>query len=117
MKIFFKGTMTAIVLSLLGASVALAHTRLASSLPADEAQLSAAPQEITLQFSEAVRLTVVALQTPGGSEPLEPGSTDAATEFEVALPALAAGEYLVQWRAVSADTHVISGEIRFTITG
>jgi methionine-rich copper-binding protein CopC len=41
--------------------------------------------------------------------------TDPATEFTVALPALAPGDHLVRWRALSADTHVVSGEIRFTI--
>lgn len=94
---------------------AYAHTQLSASTPADEAQLSEAPKELSLNFSEAVRLTAVAIEYDSESHALELESEDSATEFSVALPELAPGEYVVQWRALSEDTHVITGEIRFTI--
>ena len=31
------------------------------------------------------------------------------------VPALASGYYTVAWRAVGADTHVVSGEINFAV--
>jgi methionine-rich copper-binding protein CopC len=31
--------------------------------------------------------------------------------------ALAPGAYVIQWRAVGADTHIVSGEIGFVVEG
>jgi methionine-rich copper-binding protein CopC len=33
----------------------------------------------------------------------------------VPLPALAAGRYRLRWRALSADGHVVPGELHFTL--
>jgi methionine-rich copper-binding protein CopC len=96
----------------------LAHTQAASSTPADGAEVSA-PTEIRLAFPAAVRLTAVILSDEAGDEiemasiPAEPGK-----EFAVAIKeTLAPGRYLVMWRSVSGDSHIVSGEIRFTVTG
>jgi methionine-rich copper-binding protein CopC len=40
---------------------------------------------------------------------------DSAMEFAVGLPELAPGDYVVEWRALSQDSHVVTGEIRFSI--
>jgi methionine-rich copper-binding protein CopC len=42
-----------------------------------------------------------------------PTSTD--RTLRVALPTLAPGVYSVSWRVVSADGHIASGVVRFTI--
>ncbi len=97
-------------------NAALAHTQLSSSIPADQSTVEAAPDEVSLTFSEPVRLTAVTVQTGTGSESLEVSAAEAAEEFTVALPRLAPGEYVIEWRALSADTHVVSGEIRFTVS-
>lgn len=94
---------------------AYSHTQLSASIPADEATLEQAPNEIALTFSAAVRLTAVSIEIESESHSLEIHTTDPATEFKVALPGLEPGAYVVQWRALSEDTHVVSGEIRFTI--
>ena len=36
-------------------------------------------------------------------------------EFSIPVPTLASGYYTVTWRAVGADTHVVSGEINFSV--
>ena len=95
---------------------ALAHTQLSSSAPADQATLTAAPDKLALAFSEDVRLTAVSLvDSAGASYAL--GALPAKTQrtFVIAVPALPAGAYSVGWRAVGADTHVVSGEIHFSI--
>ena len=93
-----------------------AHTYLSESTPADEAVVAVAPQEIVLGFSEAVTLTAVSIREGGGAEqPLEfPRETD--ERFAVSVSDLSPGEYIVSWRAVGADTHIVSGEFRFTVT-
>ncbi len=94
---------------------AYAHTELSSSTPTDEAVLDQAPEELLLTFSEALRLTAVVIEHESDSRALDVTSMEPATDFAVALPDLAPGEYVVEWRALSEDAHVISGEIRFTI--
>ena len=92
------------------------HTQLSSSVPANDALLEEAPTEIVLTFSEVVRLTAVTLEHDEESQPLEVSVADATKEFTVGLPELEPGDYVVQWRALSEDTHVVSGEIRFSIS-
>ena len=98
-------------LCLIGTIQALAHTQLSESVPAHEAVLEAAPEHLSLSFSEPVRLTAVELR-------IDADATCRADleALEVALPVLEPGDYLVEWRALSEDTHVISGDIRFTVS-
>ena len=65
--------------------------------------------------SEAVRLTAVTIVSGDESTALTVNVADSAKEFDVELPKLAAGEYVVEWRALSEDTHVVTGTIRFSI--
>jgi methionine-rich copper-binding protein CopC len=46
---------------------------------------------------------------------LGPLPTTASEHFSVAAPVLAKGHYWVSWRALSADSHVVSGEFMFVI--
>jgi methionine-rich copper-binding protein CopC len=96
---------------------ALAHTSLTESAPADGAALEASPEEIVLTFSEPVRLTALSLERGGPAVPLDSPPSERSERFAVATPELPAGEYVVSWRVISADTHVVSGELSFTVTG
>lgn len=105
------------MLAALAAQSALAHTELAATVPADRATLAAAPENVELQFSEPVRLTALTVQKDGAAKqnlgPLPSGNSG---KFSVALPAgLGDGHYVVGWRALSEDTHVMSGEFMFAI--
>ena len=93
-----------------------AHTVLSSSVPADNAVAAAAPETITLAFSTQVRLTGLSLEDATGRA-LDLGAIPTATQqqFVIAAPALAPGAYRVSWRAVGADSHVVSGEFRFEV--
>ncbi len=108
-----------IVLALLAvSSTAFAHTKLTESVPAADTTLAAAPDAIELQFSQPVRLTALSLsqgetRVDLGAIPKQP-----ATTFSVAISnPLMAGVYSVEWRAVSEDTHVVSGDFAFTVNG
>lgn len=102
--------------ALLTSSAVLAHTRLGASIPAAGAEV-ASPPEIVLEFSEPVHVTAFAVQTDAGVEQ-RTGEIPAGPAKAFAIPvtgALAPGEYSVSWRAVSADTHIVSGEFSFVV--
>ncbi len=93
-----------------------AHSELAASTPADDASLATAPQEIELRFSEAVTLTMLSIaRDEQGKRALGPLPAKAATTFKVPVTGLTDGHYSVTWRALSGDTHVMSGELTFSI--
>jgi copper resistance protein C len=103
--------------SALFAGAAHAHTALKSSSPAEGA--SAAPvKEIVLEFAGDVRLTAVTLTAADGARKAV-GDVPTAIAATFTVPVrdeLAPGAYVVAWRAVGGDTHIVSGEIHFTVT-
>jgi copper transport protein len=105
---------------LAAAGTAAAHAELLSSFPANQELLEVAPEEIALQFTEAV-------------DPIEPGIRllDAdGDEVEIAAVDQSAGSdrmrssipttlddgtYVVAWQAVSADSHRVRGSFTFSV--
>lgn len=112
MKYFFSAL--ALLLTL---GVAQAHTHLKSSMPADKAVLAEAPKQVMLHFSEKTRLTAVTIQKEGDKTETALSGLPKEPAADVTLPvAIAApGAYKVNWRALGADNHVMSGSIRFTV--
>ena len=103
--------------ALLLAGAVAAHTHLLRSVPADGSVATAAPTQLQLGFSEAATLTALSIQRNGESAPirLAPVSRQPAAKFTIDLPPLAAGSYVVNWRALSDDHHIASGSFRFTV--
>lgn len=99
------------------ALAAHAHTPLVSSEPAAGATVSAPVQRLKLTFGGDVRLTAVTLtNTAAAKFAVEEPPATVAKQFDLAVrDRLDAGAYVVEWRAVGADTHVVSGEIRFEV--
>ena len=100
------------------AAVAAAHTPLSASVPAAKATVPAPVKEIVLEFGGDVRLTAVVLtDAQGGNKKVAAPPAAIAKKFTLAVEEeLKAGMYTVNWRAVGADTHVISGDFRFTVS-
>ncbi len=95
---------------------ARAHSELRRSVPAPGAVLVQAPARIELVFNERVQLTALRLHRSGGEEVVLPRRTLRAADSEmIALPPLAAGDYRVEWRIISADGHPAGGAIPFRI--
>ena len=95
---------------------AYAHTQLSQSMPADKAMLQAAPKEVMLHFNEPVRLTMLSVQKRGDAkQDLGPLPQQPAKDFALAAPGLGEGHYVVTWRGMSEDTHVLNGEFAFTV--
>jgi len=106
-----------LALTTFAAASAMAHTELASTAPADGAMIAAAPENVQLTFSEPVRLTALSIQKDGDrKQSLGPLPAETIATFSVALPAsIADGHYVVSWRALSEDTHVMNGEFMFAV--
>jgi copper transport protein len=104
------------IAALLFASSLAAHSELTSSMPADKASVATAPKEVMLHFSEPVRLTSVSVTGSGGTrQDLSGLPGERAKDFTVATPGLGDGQYEVTWRALSGDSHVMTGTFSFSV--
>jgi methionine-rich copper-binding protein CopC len=98
------------------ASAAFAHSELTASMPANNASVDAAPKQLVLHFSEPVRLTALALTRAGEAQrALGPLPAERQKDFSIASPGLSEGQYMVSWRALSADAHVMTGQFTFAV--
>jgi methionine-rich copper-binding protein CopC len=100
-----------------------AHPTLKSASPPVESTATAAPTQITLNFSEAVisKFSSVELRDQSGMK-VATGKVaiDAKDEKQliVTLEApLKAGTYTVKWTVVTADTHRVNGTYSFKVAG
>lgn len=108
----------AIVLVVLGAAPAGAHAVLVSSSPADGASLDAAPEEVRLEFSEAVSADLGGIRVfDGAGNRVDEGAVEVdGSTVRVALRAgLGDGAYVATWRVVSADAHPVRGGFVFSV--
>jgi len=104
-----------LLLLLLAASPALAHTKLKSSDPAAGSSVKS-PSMIRLNFSEPLEPAFSGAElTDAAGKPLPvPKSVGGATI--TLLPfALKPGKYTVSWHAVGHDTHRLTGSLSFTV--
>lgn len=99
---------------LLLATVAKAHTHLSSSEPADGSVVVASPTNFVAHFSEPTRVTALTIARDGGNEEKVTPPGNATQHVSAALPRLEPGKYVLTWRAVGADSHVMSGKVAFT---
>ncbi|WP_030140788.1 copper homeostasis periplasmic binding protein CopC [Pseudomonas fluorescens] len=125
---FIKNVVIAAALStgLLVSGLAQAHPKLLSSTPAEGAE-GAAPTKIELHFSEnlmtkfsGAKLMMTEMPGMSAHSPMPmpakvSGSDDPKTMVIVPNAPLSAGTYQVQWRAVSSDTHPITGNVTFKV--
>ena len=110
---------TLLVIGLLVAQCVFAHTELLGSEPSAGGLVQVPVAEIVLTFSGEVRLTAVRLADASGAEKtLGALPKDVAARFVISVDeALDVGNYTIAWRAVGGDTHVVSGEIPFSVIG
>ena len=110
---------------LLLSSLAQAHPKPLSSSPAEGAD-GAAPGKIELHFSENLLTKfsgakLVMTEMPGMAHSPMPmkakvsAGSDPKSMLITPLAPLPAGTYQVQWRAVSSDTHPITGNVTFKV--
>jgi copper transport protein len=110
----------AVLLLLLTGGPALAHAALLATDPEDGTVLQAAPEAVTLRFSEPVGTSLGAVRVidPTGErvDDGQPVRSDGGKAVTVALPdAGTEGTYVLTWRVVSEDAHPVSGVSTFSV--
>ena len=112
-----------------------AHSPLSSSSPQDGETLDAPPIEIVMDFKSPAKLIKVELKKSnnkqgnsflgwlfggedGESAPLGESFLMSMNKRQIIpMPSLGAGDYLLSWRAMGEDGHVIKGELTFKVDG
>ena len=79
-----------------------AGAMLASSVPAEGASVGA-PQSLSLNFREPVRLVEVTLTGPSGEMPMMVTAAGEQTHYSIPLPELEPGRHEVRWRALAGS--------------
>ena len=106
-------------LPMAGAGTASAHASRIATDPADNAALTASPARVSATFNEAMQATFAAMTVVGPDGNLwstgDPAVQGAVVSVDV-RPLGPAGRYTVNYRATSADGHVVSGSWGFDLT-
>jgi methionine-rich copper-binding protein CopC len=105
--------------SVVSAPPASAHARLVKITPEQDAQLSTAPKQVVLEFTDPVSSSFATVVVTNAAAVMVTAGKPrvVGTEVTQALsPGLAAGHYRVAFRVVSADGHPVTGESGFTVT-
>ena len=115
----------ALLSGLLVSTLAQAHPKLLSSTPAEGVE-GASPDKIELHFSEnlvtqfsGAKLLMTEMagmaHAPMPVKAKVSGGSDPKSMFITPTTPLTAGTYKVEWRAVSSDTHPITGNVTFKV--
>src|SRR5437763_16572798 len=96
---------------------AYAHASLLHASPAADSIVSAAPQEVTLTFTDTLEAAFSKLTvTDGNGVEVSQGRAQVNNNtMRVGLKSLNAGVYKVNWRAMSTDTHRTDGSFTFRV--
>ena len=119
----FKKALTsfALLISVASATFVFAHANLQSEEPVADSTTTV-PKDLRLNFSEGVedKFTKVSLTTNSGKTVIVNTVATDPDDKKVLIitPAtpIAAGEYKVEWHAVSVDTHKSEGEYSFKVS-
>lgn len=106
---------------ILTAPAVFAHAHLKHQYPAADANVDAAPQALTLNFSEGIEPKFSGVKITGAKQqdvktgPVKRNENDK-TQLIVPLEqALTPGEYTVEWHVVSVDGHKTTGNYHFSV--
>jgi len=98
-------------------TLVMAHTHLVKAVPADGSTVTVSPPKFVLTFAEPAKLTVLSLQKDAEpAKKIGPLPTASSAEISIPAPQLAAGKYVLSWRAVGDDGHVMPGKVTFTVS-
>lgn len=112
----------ALVPGLLAARPAFEHITMDRSVPGDGEKVAGQVTEIRLFFSGAPLLRGASVRIVNSarslmrSSPPAADSTDDKQLFVKIEPALPPGAYVVQWRCIADDGHVMRGDFSFEVT-
>lgn len=115
-----QGFALALVIWVLGTSVALGHSGLQRAEPPVESTLKRPPNEVRLYFSERLEPAYSTVRVEGDSG-VQVDRQDSHVDrtnpllLRVTLQPLTHGTYTVIWRVLSVDSHVTEGRFIFRV--
>jgi methionine-rich copper-binding protein CopC len=101
-------------------TLAEAHAFLDHAVPAVGSTVHQTPARVTLWFTQELEPAFSSVEVVNaGDKRVDKGDKHLAPDdrsvLEVSLPPLPPGDYRVNWRALSVDTHVTEGNFTFTV--
>jgi len=109
----------ALLAMLVAGSPALAHSFLVEATPSSKDHVAAAPKTIKLRFGGGVEPKYSKLTVEGADGKVlgegSIGTPDKPRELSMDAPDLAPGKYVVRYRVLSIDGHVVEGNYEFTV--
>jgi methionine-rich copper-binding protein CopC len=102
-------------------SVGVPHITLDASIPEDEQMVEGEVTEVRLFFSDAPLMRGASIRIVNASRQLQRSSPPVADpddpkQLSVQLaPGLPPGKYVVQWRCIADDGHVMRGDFTFEV--
>ena len=98
-------------------SIALAHSPLKETTPANGAVVAAAPSEITLTFKGKIRLTRVSVaHESSATVDLDLGTQKGfISHYTLPMTTTARGSYSVTWRGLGSDGHALKGSFSYKV--
>ena len=112
----FVAAILALIMVFAGAT-ALAHSMIKDINISSGDSFSESPETFEITFSHKTALADIELETASG-EAIETGfesADDLAASFSVNLPTLESGDYLLTWKAVARDGHIMTDTIDFSV--
>lgn len=104
---------------LLGAGRSFAHSFLVEATPSSKEHVTASPKTVKLRFGGGVEPAYSNITVEGADGKViaegSIGKPEAPRELSVDAPALAPGRYIVKYRVLSSDGHIVQGNYEFTI--
>ncbi len=114
-------TAAAIFAAIAASPAVFAHAHLKNQYPAADAAVTAAPQALTLDFSEGIEPNFSGVKITGPQEAaVKTGAVkrNEKDNKQLIVPieeSLKPGEYLVDWHVVSVDGHKTKGTYHFLV--
>jgi methionine-rich copper-binding protein CopC len=114
-------------IALLGAVLALvgvpawAHSFLVDAAPSSKDHVATSPKSLKLRFGGGVepKYSNLTIETPDGKVLAQGavGKPETPRELTLDSPELAPGRYIVRYRVLSTDGHIVEGNYDFTVDG
>jgi methionine-rich copper-binding protein CopC len=115
----FSCAIGAIFAIVLGATSAFAHSFLVDATPSSKEHVAGPPKTVKLRFGGGVEppYSKITIETPDGKILGEGniGVPEKPRELSVNAPELAPGKYIVRYRVLSSDGHIVEGNYEFTV--
>lgn len=94
----------------------MAHSVVRGSHPLDGERLTTSPERLDVIFSKPTRIIKASIiHDEGAPLTLEPSTKEPSQKVSFSPVPTEPGMYVIKWRAISQDGHVLKGQIGFSI--